>query len=116
MQEEPLIFKHKEFPIIKVFDKHFEIKAIDYWEYRTFKYSEIKEISHFNPNDKWWSQLYLLASPINLLFSKNDQWVLNITKINGGDWTYNTSNKYNSNFRKIIDLLKKKIVDTQSKN
>lgn len=109
MEEYPVIFDKKGFPSIKVFEDHFEIKATDFWEYRTFKYSETKDILHYNPNEKWWNQLYLMTSPIAQLFSKNDPWILKIIKTNKGDWTYKTSNKPDSDFRKIINALKAKI-------
>jgi len=109
MYENPLIFEQKGFPSIKVFDKHFEIKAIDYWEFRAFNYSDIKEITHYNPNDKWWNKFYISTSFIAQIFSKNDPWILKVIKINGGDWTYKTSHKPNSDFEKIINRIKIKL-------
>lgn len=111
MEEEPLIFEEKGFPSIRVFNNHFEIKAIDYWEYRVFEYSEIKEIIHYNPNDKWWNKLYILTSLTAQIFSENDPWILKLIKNNGGNWTYKTSHKPNSDFRKILNLLKTKIIN-----
>ncbi|SDF27787.1 hypothetical protein [Ulvibacter litoralis] len=109
MEEEPLIFEKKGFPSIKVFNEHFEIKAIDYWEFRTFNYSDIKEITHYNPNDKWWNKLYIMTSLTAQIFSKEDPWILKIIRINGGDWTYKTSYKSNSEFKKIINLIRLKL-------
>lgn len=109
MEEQPLIFEKKGFPSIKLFDEHFEIKAINYWEFRVFKYSEIKEIIHYNPNDKWWNKLYILTSLTAQIFSENDPWTLKVIKNNGGDWTYKTSYESNSDFRKIINLIKTKL-------
>lgn len=40
----PIVFEKKGYPIIKIQADQFEIKAIDYWEFRRFSFSEIKEI------------------------------------------------------------------------
>jgi len=106
---EPIVFKAKGYPSIKIFENHFEIKAIDFWQYRVFKYSEVKKISHYNPNDKWWNKFFILTSPSIQIFSENDQWVLKIIKTNGGDWSYFTSHKKSSEFNDIIRLIKLKI-------
>ncbi len=105
----PLIFEKKGFPSIKVFDNHFEVKAIDFWEYRIFNFSDVKKINHYNPNDKWWNRIYIRTSWIAQIFSKDDPWILKITKNNGGDWTYKTSHKPDSDFIKVVNLLKMKI-------
>ena len=109
MKNEPLIFEKKGFPIIKIFDNHFEIKAIDYWDFRSFDYSEVKIIKHYNPNDKWWNKFYFQTSWIAQIFSKDDPWILKIKKNNGGEWTYKTTHNPNPEFRKVIELLKMKI-------
>lgn len=111
MDKDPLIFEKKGFPSIKVFDKHFEIKAIDYWEYRTFEYSDIKAIKHYNPNSKWWHKIYILTSLTTQIFSESDSWILKVIKNNGGDWTYQTSHKPNSDFSNVINLIKAKIIN-----
>ena len=109
MKNEVLIFDEKGYPIIKVYDNHFEIKAIDYWDFRTFKFTDIKDLKHFDPNNNWWTKLYMLTSLIAQIFSKNDPWVLKIINKNGGDWTYKTSHKKNSEFNQVIKLLKMKL-------
>lgn len=106
---EPLVFEVKGYPSIKVFENHFEIKAIDYWQYRVFKYSEIKKISHYNPNNKWWNKFFILTSPSIQIFSQNDKWVLKVIKNNGADWSYFTSHEKNSDFNKIIKSIELKI-------
>lgn len=111
MQEDLTTFEEKGFPSIKLFEKHFEKKAIDFWDYRSYKYSDIKEITHFNPNENWWNQLFFLTSPMTQLLSKDDPWHLKIIKTNGGDWVYKTSNKSNPNFRRILILLKTRIAN-----
>ncbi len=72
MRNEKLIFEEKRFPSIKVFESHFEIRAIDYWEYRKFNYLEIKNIKHYNPNNNWYMKLYILSSLVAQIFSDTD--------------------------------------------
>ena len=39
---ETIVFEEKGYPIIKVYDDYFEIKAIDYWEFRKFDFSNLR--------------------------------------------------------------------------
>ena len=111
MENEALIFEEKGYPIIKVYNDHFDIKAIDYWEYRTFKYSDIENLKLSDPNNNWWTKLYKLTSLTTQIFSKNDPWVLRIIKKSGGDWKYKTSPERNSEFNQVIKLLKMKLTE-----
>lgn len=52
--KEPIVFEAKGYPIIKVYKDYFEIKAIDYWEFRTFNYSEVKSIEIIDSRKKWY--------------------------------------------------------------
>ena len=47
-----LVFEEKGYPIIKIFKNHFEIKAIDFWNFRRFEYSELTELKIENPFKK----------------------------------------------------------------
>ena len=40
------IFEERGYPIIKIYENYFEIKAIDYWEFRKFEYSNLKEMNY----------------------------------------------------------------------
>ena len=102
-------FEHKGYPSINLHETHFEIKAIDYWEFRSFTYEEVKEIKHFDTNDRWWMQLYVLTSFWAQIFSPDDPWVLKVTLQNGGSWDYKTAPRYNSELNKIIKQLQSKI-------
>lgn len=62
MENEALVLHEKGYPIIKLYEDYFEIKAIDYWNFRTFRYSDIQEIKHYYANDNWWTKLYMLTS------------------------------------------------------
>ncbi len=112
MTSEKLIFVKKGFPSIKIFESHFEIKAIDYWEYRKFNYSEVKNIKHYNPNNIWYMKLYILSSLAAQIFSDTDSWILKISKINGGNWKYRTSYSNSFDFNEIINLISKKCQTT----
>ena len=78
MENESLLLQEKGYPIIKLYEDRFEIKAIDYWNFRTFRYIDIQEIKHYDPNDNWWTKLYMLISFTAQIFSKNDPWILKI--------------------------------------
>ncbi|NJB84209.1 hypothetical protein [Wenyingzhuangia aestuarii] len=111
IKEEPkkLIFEEKGFPIIIVFEKYFEIKAIDYNNFRKFNYSELKEIKLVDVKNSWWFQLYFLTSIKAQLFSGSDPIDLKIKKKNGGEWQYKASNESNLKFRNIINEINKRI-------
>lgn len=99
------IFKEKGFPIVKVYGHYFEIKAIDYWEFRQFLFKEIKSIEYYNPNDVWYNKLYNSLSYFGLIFSKEDSWKLKIIKKNKGQWKYDIPGQFHSRLKEIIDYL-----------
>lgn len=103
------IFENKGFPIIKMYKDYFEIKAIDYWDFRTFKYEELKEIELVNPKDKWWNQLDIATSWAGLVFSGNDPVKLKVIKKNNGEWEYQASSKFSFEFREVIMEINKRI-------
>lgn len=103
----PVIFESKGFPTIKIHDTFFEIKAIDFWDFRKFNYSEVEKITHYNPNDKWYTKILFLNSFSALLFSKLEPSILKIEKKNGGNWKYQTSPKPNKEFRQTMEVLNK---------
>lgn len=107
--QEPIKFSFKGFPSINIYQNHFEIKDIDHWAFRKFMFSEVDKIIHFNPNDVWWKRLYIATSFFGRVFAHEDPWELKVIKKNGGDWTYKTSYKFNSEFRQAIVLLNNKI-------
>ncbi|MBV2196666.1 MAG: hypothetical protein KUL78_09210 [Flavobacterium sp.] len=107
--KEPIVFEVKGYPIIKVYDDYFEIKAIDYWEFRTFNYSEIKSIEIIDSRKKWYFQLYQVLFFNARIFAKQEPILLRITKRNDGFWDYSAKNEYNSDFNSILKELKIKI-------
>ena len=65
--EDLIVFEAKGYPIIKVYNDYFEIKAIDYWEFRKFEFNYVKKIELYKPSEN--------ISPITLsiysIFKKN---------------------------------------------
>ena len=102
-------FNKKGFPIIKWFDDHFEVKAIDFWEFRSFNYSDVIKIDYYKNTDDYalWPTTYLLIkyfSPFNL----------KIVYPNGGDWTYKSPTKYNEEFASVVSEIMKRIEKANS--
>jgi len=106
------IYENKGFPTIKLYENSFEIKAIDYWEFRNFKYSELKELIIVKPKDNWWYRFYAVTSLAGQIFSKDDPNKLKVINKNNGDWEYQTSNEHNLEFRKIVTKINNRIKNT----
>lgn len=104
-----IVFEEKGFPSVKIYETRFEIRAIDYWEFRSFKYAEIKELKYFCPNNNWFNRLYISMSIAGRMFSKNDQWILKIVKSDKDVWEYKTSSKPNTEFRKALKIINEKV-------
>ena len=90
-------FNKEGFPIIKLKDNCFEIKAIDYSEFRTFNYSEIVDINYFNDSGDFWFWPIL-----SILESIYGTYKLKVIKKNGADWIYKTPSKYNKEFASVV--------------
>jgi len=97
------------FPSIKVYENHFEIKAIDYSKYRAIKYQEVKEIKFSNPaNNSSIQILKKISGTVNNL-SRTSPCILKIVLNNGGDWEYKTTNKTDIDFHKLLRILRGKL-------
>lgn len=107
--KEPIVFKTKGYPIIKVYNDYFEIKAIDYWEFRKFEFNKVKKIELYKPSEKISPFTLSVISIFQHLFEKHEPNKLIITLQNDGNWEYLSSNKYNENFNEIIRLLNSKV-------
>ncbi|MFC4739378.1 hypothetical protein ACFO3U_05170 [Flavobacterium ponti] len=108
---EPIVFDVKGYPIMKVYDDYFEIKAIDYWEFRRFNFVDVKSVEILNPNQNWLYKLYVITSLIAQIFSKDEPNTLKINLKNYGDWKYTISNKRNLEFDRIIKLIRQRIIE-----
>ena len=103
------IFEEKGYPIIKIYEGYFEIKAIDFWEFRKFEYSNLKELKIVNPFNNWWYRLYVKTSWAGIMFAQTDPITLKVIKPNGGSWDYNFPNTNNEEFQNIIVEINKRI-------
>ena len=108
MIEDPLIFEKNGFPIIKVFEEYFEVKAIGFWDFRTFKYSEVKEFDYYNPNEKWWNIFFNLGG-WTTFFDHLEPSIFKIKKNNGSTYEYKCPNEKNKELMELIKLLKSKV-------
>lgn len=104
------VFKKNGFPEILIKETSFDIKAVDYWEFRSFNFNEIKSIDIINPQNTWYNKLYFVLSLTARIFAKEDPLILRIIKKNNGIWDYNFKNEYNSEFRKAIKIIKEKLL------
>ena len=107
--KEPIVFEAKGYPIIKVYNDYFEIKAIDYWEFKKFEFNYVKKIELYKPSENISPITLSIYSIFKHLFEKHEPNKLIITLQNEGNWEYLSSNKYNEDFNKIIRLINSKI-------
>lgn len=108
--KESFLVNVKGFPIIKILDDKFQIKGISDINFKTFKYTDIKNIRHYNPNnDSFFMKMYSSISLAGRIFSKDDNWVLKINLRNGGDWKYKTSHLQNDKFSTALRLINNKL-------
>lgn len=105
MEESLYIFKEKGFPIIKIYNNYFEIKSIDYWEFRQFLFKDIKSIKYYDPNKVWYNKLYNSLSYSGLIFSKEDPWKLKIINKNNGVWEYQIPGQFHPELKEISNHL-----------
>ena len=106
MSKAPIIFQKEGYPIVRLFDEYFEVKAIDYWEFRSFNFSDITKIEYYNLNDRWWMKLIYLGS-WRVFFEDQEPSILKITKKNGGNWKYKCPNPMSREFNNLVRLLNK---------
>lgn len=102
-------FSKNKFPIIEVEETEFRIKAIDYWEFRVFKFHEIESVKVINPQKNWFNQLFNTLSPIARKYTTEEPLILRVTKKNQGIWDYKIPNKYEEEFNEIVRLINSKI-------
>tara|TARA_R110001606_G_scaffold221789_3_gene369634 strand:- start:537 stop:1232 length:696 start_codon:yes stop_codon:yes gene_type:complete len=108
--KESFLVNVKGFPIIKILDDKFQIKGISDINFKTFNYTDIKSIRHYNPNnDSFFMKMYSSISLAGRIFSKDDNWILKINLRNGGDWKYKISHLHNDKFSKALRLIKNKL-------
>jgi hypothetical protein len=92
-------FKKKGLPIVRIKEKSFELKAIDYWEFRTFEYDSITRINYSQNIDKW------AGGGLTLLRIWLDPYEVTIYLKDGESWKYTTKGKYDKDFAKLIKTM-----------
>jgi hypothetical protein len=102
-------FKKNGYPEILINETSFDIKAIDYWEFRSFNFNEVKSIDIINPQSTWYNRLYFVLSLTARIFAKDDPLLLRIIKKNEGVWEYNFKSEYNLEFRNTIKFIKEQL-------
>jgi len=95
-------FKKPGFPIIRLNEDYFEVKAIDYWDFRSFRYDEVVKIKFYKESDS--SRLWLLQA----IFPALNPHILKFYKKNGGDWEYQSSHEEDKEFLAILTEIEKR--------
>ncbi len=97
-------FRRKGFPVIKLNEEFFEVKAIDFSQFRVFRYSEIDDVEYTkSEGDLWfWPILELISSKI-------DPYKFIVKKQNGGSWDYIASPKFDKDFEAIVSEIRYRI-------
>lgn len=88
-------FNQKKFPVLRLHENLFEVKDVDYWEFRQFKFSEVARIEYYDTANSWYGYgggFLSLWAPYHL----------KITKSNGGDWWYEAPHKFNKDFAEFL--------------
>ena len=114
MSKPDIVFSQSGYPAINIYRDYFEIKEVNFTQFRKFHFSEIQKIKHYNPNNNFWMQLYIMTSLSGRLFSAYDPWKLKIYKKNGGQWNYKTNPRKSQKFDLIIEEIRNRIKETNA--
>lgn len=98
-------FEQAGFPIIILNEETFDVKAIDFWEFRTFRYNEVKRIKYYKEGEIWMK--YFVGGP-GWMHEKFDPFILRIKKTNGGYWDYNCPPKKTLEFSAFLNELRER--------
>ncbi|PWL24225.1 MAG: hypothetical protein DCO96_14580 [Fluviicola sp. XM-24bin1] len=91
-------FNKSGFPVIRFREDYFEVKAMDYWEFRSFKYSEVVKIDYYHYRDRWWFGMGVWS----FFMSTYDARTFKIVKENGVSWKYNAHREYKQEFADVV--------------
>lgn len=94
-------FKRSGFPIVRIYDESFEVKAIDFWNFRSFQFDKVKRIEYRKSNSAFWFGAF-----DELLQSIFDPYRLKIYLKDGSDWTYDTPREHSDDFQKLVEDLR----------
>ena len=110
MNENPIIFEEQGHPTIKVFDDKISIKAKDYSNYRDFKLDKIKSLEFYRPYENSLLGILYGLHPFLKKYRDKDDYVLRIKLKDGNYWDYETTYKYNPNFKTLIESLQSRLL------
>lgn len=113
MNDNPIIFEEQGHPTIKLFEDKISIKAIDYWEFRDFRFDKIKSIELYRPYENSIIGFLFQLQPIMGKYREKDNYVLRVKLKDGEHWDYSTTYKYSSAFKKVIEDIKDKLISTK---
>lgn len=97
-------FRKEGFPVIKLNEESFEVKAIDFSKFRVFRYSEIVDVEYTkSEGDLWFWPI------LELISSKMDPYKFIVKKRNGGSWDYIAPSKFDQDFKAIVSEIRHRI-------
>ena len=103
-------FQLKGFPELKVYTDHFEVKARDHWEFRSFKFSEVQKIRYYDPNNNWWTRILILFSNLSMrVYTPKKYYYLRIYTYTGGYWNYITPEFVSRDLITVLQAIEKRI-------
>jgi hypothetical protein len=88
-------FNQKKFPVLRLHEDFFEVKDVDYWEFRKFNFNEVTRIEYYHTGSGW----YAFGAG---LLSHLSPYRLKITKSNGADWWYDAPWKFSKEFAEFL--------------
>ena len=110
MSDHPIIFEEKGHPTIKVFEDKISIKAVDYWDFRDFKFANMKSLELFRPHENSALGVLYAMTPIWKSYREKDDYVLRVKLRDGEHWDYNTTYRYSKAFKGLIQDIQNRLM------
>ncbi len=114
--KEPIVFEEDGHPKLRVYEDHFEVKDVDYWEFRSFTYDEVKSVEFVDPRHYWWNQFIMATSILANLFARKGPESIRVKLIKGGDWTYRIMKLPTEELREVVREIRRRIKSKQNGN
>lgn len=106
-----MTFEEPGHPIIKILEDRISIKAIDYWEFRDFKFDNIKSIKLYRPYENSLLGFLFKSNPVWGEYREKDDFVLRINLKDGEHWDYKTVYNFSPTFKNLVDNLQSKLAN-----
>ena len=97
-------FNREGFPVIKLNEEFFEVKARDFSKFRVFRYSEIEDVQYTKEEGN-----FCFWPIFELISSKVDPYKFIVKKNNGGSWDYLSPPKFNQDFEAVVSEIRHRI-------